>query len=181
MGPGRMRGRAGLRGRSLGQRPLGDPMKPSVPDTRPCRIPPLPTSAPPSPVPMAVCTPGNGVAVRTWLRLGIPRHSISLEPSPPPAPSCLPCPCLGKTCSEVLCSLHQGPQPRTPQVVCVEGRRAHRGSGHPCCLCSAWGKCLTGDRLCRMGAEGGGSPTSGKRRLFLVIRLLEASLFVCSS
>lgn len=40
-----------------------------------------------------------------------------------------------------------------------------------------------------MGAEGGGSPTSAKRRLFLVIRLLEAceqefqeaSLFVCSS
>ena len=54
-----MRARAGLRCRSLGQRPLGDPMKPSVPDTRPCRIPPLPTSAPPSPVPMAVCTPGN--------------------------------------------------------------------------------------------------------------------------
>ena len=61
-GPGGMRGRAGLRGRSPGQRSLGDRMKPSVPDTRPCRIPPLPTSAPPSLVPMpcaAHSSPGN--------------------------------------------------------------------------------------------------------------------------
>lgn len=157
LGPGGMRARAGLRGRSPGQRSLGDPMKPSVPDTRPCRSHPCPPLHPHLwfPWPCAAHSSGNCCpqAAPFW-----DPPTIYLELSPPPGPPCMPCPCLGKTCLRSAFPPSGPAASHTEQVLCVEGRRAHRGSGHPSCLRSAWGKCLAGDRLRRMPVAGGGVP-----------------------